>query len=88
MTRRGILIFLWSLLIFATLALIIMTSPVLRGSLGESIFLLFTVFTSPFIMESSLMIIGFLVVVTLSKARQEAEKVDEWVELEVPDDRA
>lgn len=49
----------------------------------ESAFLMFTVLTTPFVLETSVALLGLVAVITYNQWRLSREG-DEWVEMEVP----
>jgi len=61
------------------IALIMRASPeaaeVITGALG----LLASIFTSPFILEASLGLIGLVIVLTYNQYRRDRDEKDEWV---------
>ena len=82
--RRWIGPLVIALLVIAVVGYVIWSSPEAREVATESAFLLFTVFTTPFILETSVALLGLAAVMTYNQWRLSKEG-DEWVEMEVPD---
>ncbi len=57
-------------------------NPTAREVIGGAALTTFQVITSPFILESSLVLIGICVVLALSQWRMDEDAKDEWVYLE------
>lgn len=72
-----------SLLVITGLIVLIRTNPTAREVAGEGFWMLFTFFSTPFILESTVAIIGLMIVVTWNQWRIRKEG-DGWVEMEVP----
>ena len=83
-SRRWIGPLVIALLMLAGAGYVVWTSPEAREVVTESVFLLFTVFTTPFILETSVALMGLAAVITYNQWRLSREG-DEWVEMEVPD---
>jgi len=73
-----------AMLLLAVLGYVVWSSAEAREVATESAFLLFTVFTTPFILETSVALFGLAAVITYNQWRLSKED-DEWVEMEVPD---
>ena len=69
--------------VLAALALLVRFNATAREVIGEGVRLLFTLFTTPFILESSIAIIGLLILITWNQHRLQKDG-DGWVEMEVP----
>lgn len=55
-----------------------------REVTGEAFWALFGFFTTPFVLETSVAVVGLITVLTYNQWRQEKDGA-EWVEMEVPD---
>ncbi|MFZ4595564.1 MAG: hypothetical protein ACOYOF_14995 [Verrucomicrobiaceae bacterium] len=73
-----------ALLMLTGAGYVLWTSHEAREIVTESVFLLFTVFTTPFILETSVALMGLAAVITYNQWRLSREG-DEWVEMEVSD---
>jgi hypothetical protein len=74
----------WFLLIGGTIATVLIKSEDAREVAGEAVWDLFRFFTTPFILELSVAIMGLLAVTTYNQWRRSKDG-PEWVEMEVPD---
>lgn len=72
-----------SLIVAAGLGYVLWTSAEAQQVAVEAIFLIFTVFTTPFVLESSVAILGLIAVITYNQWRMSKDGPD-WVEMEVP----
>jgi hypothetical protein len=72
----------WTLCSVLGLYALIHFNPTAREVIGGAALSTFQVITSPFILESSLVLIGICVVLALSQWRQDEDAKDEWVYLE------
>lgn len=74
--------FVLVLLGLAGLGFLLWSSAEAREVAVESAFLMFTVLTTPFVLESSVAVCGLIAVITYNQWRLSREN-DEWVEMEV-----
>ncbi|MDB6139188.1 MAG: hypothetical protein JWO94_2260 [Verrucomicrobiaceae bacterium] len=81
--RRHLPTLLPASIIVGAVALVLWKSTEARQVAGEALGLLFTFFTTPFILETSLALIGLMTVLVINQRRRDREQ-DEWVEMEVP----
>lgn len=72
----------WTLCSALGLYALIHFNPTAREVIGGAALTTFQVITSPFILESSLVLIGICVVLALSQWRMDEDAKDEWVYLE------
>lgn len=73
---------LWAIAGFVALGLLLRGSATAREVLGSTGWALFTFFTTPFILEASVALLGLCLVVTWNNRRIEREG-DGWVTMEV-----
>ena len=81
--RRHLPTLLPAALIIGTFVFMIWRSEEARGVAVEAVELVFTFFTTPFILETTVAIGGLILVLYVNQRRLEKEQ-DEWVEMEVP----
>lgn len=74
---------LWLAAGIALLAWLYKHNATAHEVIGQAFWSLFGFFTTPFILESTVAVIGFLIVITWNQWRRDQE-TDEWVEMEVP----
>ncbi len=76
---RVVALFICLAVVAVAVVLIMRSSPeaaeVVTGAFG----LLASIFTSPFILEATLGLIGFVIVLTYNQYRRERDEKDEWV---------
>ena len=76
---RVVALFIGLAVVVVAVLLMMRSSPeaavVISGALG----LLASIFTSPFILEATLGLIGFVIVLTYNQYRRERDEKDEWV---------
>lgn len=65
-------------------AAVLLFSPSAREVVGDTVRLLFAIFTTPFILESTVALLGLFIVLAINKRRLEKEG-DGWVYMMVPD---
>lgn len=70
--------------IVGVVALVLWQSAEARQVAMDAAGLLFTFFSTPFILETSLCLIGLMLVLVINQRRLDKDK-DEWVEMEVAD---
>ena len=70
-------------LIVGVVAVVLWQSADARQVANEAVTLVFTFFTTPFILEPTVAIVGLMTVLVINQRRQDREQ-DEWVEMEVP----
>ena len=71
-----------ALILVASIVLLCLSSEA-RDVGAEAAGLVFTFFSTPFILETSVAVIGLILVLVVNQRRLEKDK-DEWVEMEVP----
>lgn len=74
----------WFLLVGGVIVTALIKSEDAREVAGEAVWNLFRFFTTPFILELSVAIMGLLAVTTYNQWRRSKDG-PEWVEMEVPD---
>ncbi len=75
---------IWSLAFVVAVAVAAYINETVREIVGQGLAYLFAFFTTPFILEASVAIIGLLLVFIVNSCRIEREG-DGWVEMEVKD---
>ncbi len=81
--RRHFSTLLPASLIVAAFATILWQSAEARQAASEALGLVFTFFSTPFILETSLCVVGLMLVLAINQRRLDKDQ-DEWVEMEVP----
>lgn len=71
-------------LIVGVIAVLLWQSAEARQVADDAVGLVFTFFTTPFILEPTIAIIGLMTVLVINQRRIDRDK-DEWVEMEVAD---
>ena len=66
-------------LIFFGASRLMEVNPTAREVIGGGMFMLTSIFTSPFILEASLAFIGLVIVMTYNQHKLDREGKDEWV---------
>ena len=69
----------WTLSSAVGFCVLLYFSPTAREVIGGAALSTFQVITSPFILESTLVLIGICVVLAMSQWRQDEDAKDEWV---------
>lgn len=77
---------LWSIAIITGLIIACRVNETAREVVLEGIGYLFAFFTTPFVLEASLFIVGLGIVMIINGLRMERDG-DDWVEMEVKDDK-
>ena len=81
--RRHLSTLIPAALIIGVAAALVCVSAEARQVAFEAVTLIFTFFTTPFILETTGIVVGLMVVLAINHRRLERE-TDEWVEMEVP----
>lgn len=82
--RRWLVPVLWAVLGAVVVVVVLVASPTAREVSAESARVVFQVVTSPFILESSLALLGLCIVIMINQRRIQKEG-DGWVYLQVKD---
>lgn len=85
--RRHLSSILLATFIVGLVAVVLWQSIEARQIAKDAISLVFTFFTTPFILETTVGILGLAIVLSINHYRVEKEN-DEWVEMEVPQKEA
>ncbi|MDB6116740.1 MAG: hypothetical protein JWO08_521 [Verrucomicrobiaceae bacterium] len=70
-------------IILGAISVLLWCSQEARQVADDAVGLVFTFFTTPFILEPTIAIIGLMTVLVINQRRMDRDK-DEWVEMEVP----
>ena len=72
---------MWSVAVLVAVIVLLKLSPTAREVVGESALTIFQIVTAPFILETSLVLLGLLIVMAINQYRQHKEG-DGWVYLQ------
>ena len=75
---------LWIILVGTGFGLLLRNSPDAREVAGQGFKTIFGVLTTPFILETTMAIVGLLIVLQWNQHKRKKETIDEWIEMEVP----
>jgi hypothetical protein len=79
--RRWIVPVMWSVGALVAIGVLLKVSPTAREVVGESALTIFQIVTAPFILETTLALLGLLIVLAINHYRQQKEG-DGWVYLQ------
>ncbi len=75
---------LWIILVGTGFGLLLKHSANAREVTGQALQMIFGVLTTPFILETTMAIVGLLIVLQWNQYKRKKDIIDEWVEMEVP----
>lgn len=82
--RRHLSSLVWIVIFFCAIILLLKNNATAREVTSQGLAVIFGFFTTPFILESTVAVIGFVILLQWNEWHRRNDR-DEWVEMHVPD---